>query len=67
MLLTGIFALFLPETLNMRLAETIEEAGVFEKVTEKPTEPQENENQSQLSNVRVDTHDNVVSISDEVQ
>ncbi|CAB4033943.1 organic cation transporter -like, partial [Paramuricea clavata] len=67
MLLTGTFALFLPETLNMRLAETIEEAGVFKKVTEEPTEPQENGNDSQLSNVRVEAHDNVVSISDEGQ
>ena len=32
-LLTGILALSLPETLNMRLAETIEEAGVFEEAT----------------------------------
>ncbi len=44
-LLTGIFALFLPETLNMKLAETIEEAGVFEEACiESPSAPHDNKN-----------------------
>ena len=65
MLLTGIFSLFLPETLNMRLAETIDEAGVFEKATGDPNELHENKNDCQLQDVRVRAHENVVSIKDE--
>ena len=43
-LLSGILVLFLPETLNMGLAETIEEAGILEKATETHDEPRDNEN-----------------------
>ena len=65
MLLTGIFSLFLPETLNMRLAETIDEAGVFEKATGAPNELRDNKNDNHLANIRAGAHENVVSIGDE--
>ena len=35
-LLSGILVLFLPETLNRELAETIEEAEMFKKPTDSP-------------------------------
>lgn len=65
MLLTGIFSLLLPETLNMRLAETIDEAGVFEKATETLNELHDNKNDSQLQDIKVGAHENTVSIGDE--
>ncbi len=49
----------------MGLAETMEEAGVFEKAIGSPSESRDNKNASQLSNFRVDAHENVVSIHDE--
>ena len=61
--MTSISVLFLPETLNMRLAETIEEAGVFEKATASREESQDNKNDSRPS--EISAHENVVNVSDE--
>jgi hypothetical protein len=47
----------------MRLAETIEEAGVFEKATASREESQDNKNDSRPS--EISAHENVVNVSDE--
>ena len=49
----------------MGLPETMEEAGAFKKAIGGPSEPCDNKNASQLSNVRMDGHENAVSIHDE--
>ena len=41
-LLSGVLVLFLPETLNMELAETIEEAETSKKATDSPGRSPEN-------------------------
>ena len=49
----------------MRLAETIDEAGVFEKAIGAPNELRDNKNDNHLANIRAGAHENVVSIGDE--
>ena len=41
-LLSGILVLFLPETLKMELAETIEEAEMSKKLTDSPVRSHDN-------------------------